>query len=58
MASVELKNQERQKCDVYSRVTGYITPTAQWNDAKISEFKNRKTFAISGEGDTPSCPSC
>jgi ribonucleoside-triphosphate reductase (formate) len=30
--------------ECYSRVTGYLTPVKQWNDAKTEEFKNRKTF--------------
>lgn len=37
----------RQECEVYSRVTGYLTPVKQWNDAKTSEFCNRKTFVVS-----------
>jgi len=40
------KEIERTACLVYSRVTGYLTPTAQWNDAKKEEFKNRKTFKV------------
>lgn len=44
MAPIEKK---RQECEVYSRVTGFLTPVRQWNDAKRSEFKNRKTFEVS-----------
>jgi anaerobic ribonucleoside-triphosphate reductase len=33
-----------QPCEVYSRVVGYLRPVAQWNDAKQSEFKDRKLF--------------
>ena len=40
------KEIKRQECLVYSRVTGYLTPTGQWNDAKKEEFKNRKTFKV------------
>ncbi len=32
------------KCEVYSRVVGYLRPVDQWNDGKQSEFKIRKTF--------------
>lgn len=32
------------KCEVYSRVVGYIRPVEQWNDGKQSEFKDRTTF--------------
>ena len=35
---------ERTKCEVYSRVVGYIRPIDQWNDAKQAEFKDRKVF--------------
>lgn len=35
---------KRQPCEVYSRVTGYLRPVKQWNDAKQSEFVNRKEF--------------
>lgn len=33
-------------CAVYSRVTGYITPTNRWNDGKQEEFKQRNTFNL------------
>ena len=32
----------RQKCEVYSRVVGYLRPVSQWNDGKQAEFKERK----------------
>ncbi|MBT7240981.1 MAG: hypothetical protein HN878_00665 [Candidatus Diapherotrites archaeon] len=35
----------KTKCEVYSRVVGYIRPVEQWNDAKQSEFKDRKMFS-------------
>lgn len=38
---------ERQECEVYSRVTGYLRPVKQWNDAKQAEFKHRKLFNVS-----------
>ncbi len=34
------------KCEVYSRVVGYLRPVQQWNDGKSQEFKERKTFKI------------
>lgn len=36
----------RQPCEVYSRVTGYLRPVQQWNDGKQAEFANRKMFRI------------
>lgn len=37
---------ERTKCEVYSRVVGYIRPVSQWNDGKQEEFALRKTYKI------------
>ena len=38
------KQKKRQKCDVYSRVVGFITPTSQWNRGKKEEWKDRVTY--------------
>lgn len=35
---------QRQRCEVYSRVVGYIRPIRQWNNGKVAEFYDRKTF--------------
>jgi anaerobic ribonucleoside-triphosphate reductase len=32
------------KCEVYSRVVGYLRPVDQWNDGKQAEFAQRRTF--------------
>ena len=32
------------KCEVYSRVVGYLRPVDQWNDGKQAEFRLRRTF--------------
>jgi len=32
------------KCEVYSRVVGYLRPVDQWNDGKQAEFSIRHTF--------------
>ena len=32
--------------EVYSRVTGYLRPVAQWNNGKKEEFALRKTFEV------------
>jgi anaerobic ribonucleoside-triphosphate reductase len=32
------------KCEVYSRVVGYLRPVDQWNDGKQAEFAMRRTF--------------
>ena len=33
-----------QKCEVYSRIVGYLRPVNQWNEGKQEEFKERVTF--------------
>jgi ribonucleoside-triphosphate reductase len=32
------------KCEVYSRVVGYLRPVDQWNKGKRAEFQMRKTY--------------
>jgi ribonucleoside-triphosphate reductase len=39
----------RQKCEVYSRVCGYLRPVQQWNDAKQQEFADRKAYKITND---------
>jgi len=39
----------RTKCEVYSRVCGYLRPVTQWNDGKQAEFKDRKLFQTSAD---------
>lgn len=34
----------KTKCEVYSRVVGYIRPVGNWNDSKQAEFHDRKKF--------------
>lgn len=40
---------KRTRCDIYSRVVGYLQPVSQWNVGKQEEFKNRKMFTIKKE---------
>ena len=35
---------KRTKCEVYSRVVGYLRPIAQWNEGKQEEWNDRKVF--------------
>jgi ribonucleoside-triphosphate reductase (formate) len=37
---------KRTKCQVYSRVVGYIRPINSWNLGKQEEFKDRKLFKV------------
>jgi ribonucleoside-triphosphate reductase len=41
---------KRTRCQIYSRVVGFLTPISQWNKGKREEFKDRKTF------DPEKCP--
>lgn len=34
------------KCEVYSRIVGYLRPTSSWNKGKSEEFRERKTFKV------------
>jgi len=35
---------DRTKCEVWSRVVGYLRPISKWNEGKQSEFKDRSNF--------------
>ena len=35
-----------QKCEVYSRIVGYIRPVQQWNAGKATEYGDRKEFVV------------
>jgi len=44
--------QERQvKCDVFSRVVGFLTPVSHWNVGKQQEWRERVTYKVKGKGD-------
>lgn len=40
----ELKEVHGTKCEVYSRVVGYLRPVQNWNKGKQEEFNMRKNF--------------
>ncbi len=39
-------NKKRTRCEVYSRVVGYMRPVSQWNTGKQIEFRDRKYYEI------------
>lgn len=41
---IELKDEERQPCEVWSRVMGYHRPVSSYNIGKQGEFEERKYF--------------
>jgi len=42
--AIELKDEERQKCEVWTRVMGYYRPVSQFNTGKKGEHKERVQF--------------
>jgi ribonucleoside-triphosphate reductase len=40
------REEKRTKCEVFSRVVGYLRPISQWNRGKQQEFGDRKVFEI------------
>lgn len=39
-----MKKVTRQRCEIYSRVVGYIRPISQWNIGKQAEWNDRSIF--------------
>ncbi len=40
----EMSEVQGSKCEVYSRVVGYLRPVQNWNKGKKEEFAMRKTM--------------
>ncbi len=36
----------RTKCEVWSRIVGYLRPTSLWNDGKLAEFDDLKSKEV------------
>lgn len=41
---IKLTDEERQPCEVWTRVMGYFRPFSEFNKGKKSEFLTRKYF--------------
>jgi anaerobic ribonucleoside-triphosphate reductase len=41
---IELKDEERTRCEVWTRVMGYHRPISSWNKGKQSEHQERRYF--------------
>lgn len=41
---IVLKDEERQKCEIWTRVMGYHRPISSFNKGKKSEYYERKCF--------------
>jgi len=46
MKKRKVTNKDRTRCEVFSRIVGYLRPVSQWNDGKQSEFETRKEYKI------------
>ena len=44
---IKLNDEDRQVCEVWTRVMGYIRPTTEFNVGKKSEFNSRVCFCES-----------
>ncbi|MCQ2913801.1 MAG: anaerobic ribonucleoside-triphosphate reductase [Alphaproteobacteria bacterium] len=42
---IELKDEERQPCEVWTRVMGYFRPVSNFNIGKKAEYNERKCFS-------------
>ena len=43
-AAIELADDERQPCEIWTRVMGYHRPVSSFNKGKKSEFAERTSF--------------
>jgi anaerobic ribonucleoside-triphosphate reductase len=43
-AAAELRDEERTRCEVWTRVMGYHRPVSAWNPGKKSEQAERRYF--------------
>lgn len=41
---IELKEEERTKCEIWTRVMGYLRPVSEYNIGKKSEYASRTPF--------------
>ena len=40
------KPEKRIRCEVFSRVVGYLRPIRSWNPGKIAEYDDRVNYAM------------
>ena len=43
----KLKDEDRTRCEIWTRVMGYHRPVSQWNAGKKAEHAERKPFVES-----------
>lgn len=52
--SVELRDEERTRCEIWTRVMGYHRPVSAWNPGKQSEHAERRYYAEPVTSERPS----
>ena len=40
------KATKKIRCEVYSRIVGYLRPIQNWNKGKQQEFQDRRTYQV------------
>ncbi len=53
--NIEIKDEERTVCEVWTRVMGYIRPTSSFNKGKYQEYKERVCFEEPRLRDNENC---
>lgn len=43
--NIELRDEERTRCEIWTRVMGYHRPVSAWNPGKQSEQAERRYFS-------------
>ena len=51
--NVELRDDERTRCEVWTRVMGYHRPVSAFNAGKRAEHRERQYFVECRSADTP-----
>jgi len=51
--TITLSNEERQPCEIWTRVMGYHRPMSSFNIGKKGEFHERKYFRETAAGIAP-----
>jgi len=44
-STIDLRDEERQPCEIWTRVMGYHRPIASFNQGKQGEFSERRYFS-------------
>lgn len=61
MEEIKLKDEERTRCEIWTRVMGYHRPWQSFNIGKKQEFRDRKYFkesTIPFKARNITAPSC